>query len=191
MSLFNFKAKRKPQLYNRCNTLPIHNFNEVASNNDFSFLKKNPQDVVSDEDLQLAWLDILDEYLRISNNLIVINSLHKKDKIIKLQSRLNVFLAMKYNAEIGVNIDAELKEYKIKKDKIQVNIGMIKNDIGRLSNSIFENEEKNNSDISKHFEDSLALLMEKGYRVDRHIMVVTEWVAALNRIEKQIKVNQQ
>ena len=171
--------------------MPIHNFNEVASNNDFSFLKKNPQDVVSDEDLQLAWLDILDEYLRISNNLIVINSLHKKDKIIKLQSRLNVFLAMKYNAEIGVNIDAELKEYKIKKDKIQVNIGMIKNDIGRLSNSIFENEEKNNSDISKHFEDSLALLMEKGYRVDRHIMVVTEWVAALNRIEKQIKVNQQ
>lgn len=188
MKLFN-RAKKKAELYRKCNELPIHNFNEVASNNDFSFLKKNKQDIVSDKDLQLAWLDILDEYLKISKNVYADNILNKKSKIILLQKKLEVLQVMKYCVDREIDIDSYLKEYRIKKEKIGINIGMVQNDINRISNSIPKEETAKDSNMD--FEASIALLMEKGYRIDRYTTVVTEWTAALNRIEKQHQLQQQ
>jgi hypothetical protein len=189
--MFNFKSKRAPELYRACRELPIHNFNEVANNNDFSFLKKNNQDVVSDEVLQLAWLDILDEFLKISNNVYADNILNKKSKIILLHKRLEVLQAMKYCIIRNIDIEAELKEYRIKKDKIDVQISLVQNDINRLSNSLPKEQEQQASseEGNQNFEASIAVLLEKGYRIDRYTMVVTEWTAALNRIEKQNKAN--
>lgn len=187
---FQKKQKaRKNNYYSKCNELPIHNFNEVASNNDFSYLIKNKDEAVSDDVLQLAWLDILDEYLTISKNAIALNALKKKAKIMLLEDKLRLLEVMKYCDDRGINIDAELAQCRIKKDKIQVNIGMIKNDINRLISSIPNEEEKKGS--NDNFENSIALLLEKGYNVNRHKMVVTEWVAALGRIEKQYEANKQ
>jgi len=181
--------KSNENVYKRCNELPIHNFNEVASNNDFNYLKKDRNEDVTDEVLQLAWLDILDEYLTISKNAIALNALKKKAKIMLLEDKLRLLEVMKYCDDRGINIDAELAQCRIKKDKIHVNIGMIKNDINRLISSIPNEEEKKGS--NDNFENSIALLLEKGYNVNRHKMVVTEWVAALGRIEKQYEANKQ
>jgi len=183
-----FKSKAKPQLYRACRELPVHNFNEVASNNDFSFLKKNPNDVVSDEDLQLAWLDILDEYLTISKNALVLNAMSKKAKVILLEKKLHVLEVMKFCAERGIDIDEELKEYRLKKDKIQINIGLIKNDINRLSNSMPNETERKNSNTD--FDRSIAMLNKNGFNINRFTTVVSEWVQALNILEQQQIANQ-
>jgi hypothetical protein len=183
MKLFNCKSKRKPQLYRKCNELPIHNFNEVSSNNDFTFLKKNNGDVVNDEDLQLAWLDILDEYLTISNNAFAIALLKKKAKIILLEKKLHVLEVIKFCVDRCIDIDSELLQYRIKKDKVAANIGMVKNDINRLSSSIPDEAEqkKRNTD----FDRSIAMLNKNGFNINRFTTVVSEWVEALNILEKQ------
>jgi len=187
---FQKKQKaRKNNYYSKCNELPIHNFNEVASNNDFSYLIKNKDEEVSDEVLQLAWLDILDEYLTISKNNIALNALKKKAKITLLQKRLDTLEIMKYCADRGIDIDAELAQYRIKKDKIQVNIGMVKNDIARLSSSVPSESEKKGSNNT--FDRSIAMLNKNGFNINRFTTVVTEWVQALDILEQQHIANQQ
>lgn len=143
--------------------------------------------MVSDEDLQLAWLDILDEYLTISNNAIAINLLKKRAKIILLEKRLHVLEVMKFCADRNIEIEKELKEYRIKKDKIHVNIGMIKNDISRLSNSMPSESEQQSSNTD--FDRSIAMLNKNGYNINRFTTVVSEWVQALNILEQQHKAN--
>lgn len=181
--------KKKDNVYCKCNELVIHNFNEVASNNDFSYLKKNKNEVVSDEALQLAWLDILDEYLTISNNAIAVSSLQKKAKVIKLEKKMHVFQMMKFCIDRNIDISEYLKEYNVKADKVQVNIGMIKNDISRLNNGIPSETERSNSNTD--FDRSIAMLNKNGFNINRFTTVVSEWVQALNILEKQYKANQQ
>ncbi len=182
------KTKSAAKLYRKCNELSIHNFNEVASNNDFSFLKKNSQDLVSDEELQSAWLDILDEYMTISDNKLAISLLSKKAKLILLEKKLHVFEMMKFCLNRNINIDEQLAQYRIKKDKVQANIGMVKNDINRISATMPTQEERtvNNTD----FDRSIAMLNKNGFNINRFTTVVSEWVQALNILEKQSKANQ-
>lgn len=181
-----FKSKREPQLYKKCNELPIHNFNEAA-NGDYSFLKKNSGDVVSDEDLQVAWLDILDEYLTVSNNTYAVTLLKKKAKAILLEKKLYVLQTMKFCADRNIDIDEYLKEYNIKKEKLAVNIGMIKNDLNRLVNTMPESAEKQSN--STDFDRSIAVLNKNGFNINRFTTVVSEWVQALNILEQQHKQN--
>lgn len=174
--------KDKPKLYTRCNELPIHNFNEVATNDDFNFLKKNPDDKVSIDDLQLAWLGILDEFIRISKNAFAIATIQKKSTIILLEKKLHVFEAIKLNIKYGNDVTDVCKEYRVKRDKIDAYIGMVKNDIARIQKGIkTEDGVKSETD----FDRSIMICNKYGYTINRFTTMVSEWVQALNLIEKE------
>lgn len=179
--------KRVFDLYDKCNVLPIHNFNE-AMNGDLSFLKKNPNSIVPDFILQNIWVDILDEYLKISDNKISLMMLGKKIKTVYLISQLDVMSAIKIAIEAGVDVDPYLKKYRVKRENINLKISLLKNEINKI---FAENKkEKDESQGHANFEMSLAMIRKEGYSVDRFKMVVTEWCAILNQIEKQHKQQQ-
>ncbi|WDF45250.1 hypothetical protein PQ459_10100 [Chryseobacterium sp. KACC 21268] len=172
------------ELYDKCNVLPIHNFNE-AMNGDLSFLKKNPNSKVPDFILQNLWIEILDEFLKVSNNKISLMMLGKKIKTVYLISQMDVLSAIQISINAGVDVDFYLKKYRVKKETINLKISLLKNEI----NKIFSENKDNKDDGEGHanFEMSLAMIRKEGYTVDRFKMVVTEWCAILNQIEKQHK----
>jgi hypothetical protein len=183
------KKRNKSNVYRNCNELPIHNFNEVDSFGRFEYLKKNPDDDVSEYELQLAWLDILDELLTISDNKIAINIINKKIQFIRLGRKLKVLEALKICVEMDLDVDSQLKEYNTSKQKLNVHIGMLKNDINRIKPS--EESEvdvaKDSNESNLNFENSIVRLIEKGYQIDRFKTVVSTWITALNRLSKMEK----
>ncbi len=188
--LFQKKQQNNTDLlFNKCSELPIHNFNEIANNNDFSYLKRDRNTIVSEEEIQSTWLNILDEFLKISNNTFAFNMLKKRSKIILLDRKLKVFEALQYCISKGIDVSNELKEYRMTKERLASNIGLIKNDISRLSNSI-PTEEKNNNGNSE-FERTIAIIIKNGYQIDRFKTVVSEFCSILNLIEQQHKAQKQ
>ncbi len=184
---FNFRKKRKVErydLYDKCNILPIHNFNEVM-NGDLSFLQKDRNVKVPEDVLQEVWINVLDEYLKISKSAITISMLGKKVKSVYLISQLDVFTALQKCIDYGTDVSELLKKYKVKPETLNQKISLVKNEINLLF-SKEQNREETSSENS-NFEMSLVMIRKEGYTVDRFKMVVTEWCAILNQIEKQHK----
>lgn len=176
-------------LYRKCSELPIHNFNEVSSNGDFSYLKKNRNDEVSNTELELCWLNILDEYFTLTDNPMAVANLKKRIRLILMDRKLEVLNALKLCIERNVNVDSELKEYRTSKQKITIHIGMLMNDIQRVQKSLpKENEEKQSA---TNFDDSIAFIIENGYQINRHTTVVSEYCSILKRIKLRKQKAQQ
>lgn len=176
-------VKKESNLYQKCNELPIHNFNEISNNNNLNYLKIDKKDVVSDIDLQNCWLEILEEYLKISNNKSAFFQLNQQSSILLLETRLRVLECFKNCIQNEINIDVQLLEYKIEKQTIDQRIGLIKNDLAKFYNEMPVTEKSNSND----FEQSIAIIMENGYSINRFKTVVSEYVAILNRIQTKIK----
>ena len=186
--MFEFLFKRKsekPNLYLKCNELPIHNFNEV-SNGDFNYLKKDKDQFVEPKILQETWLDILSEYLTISKNYTVLNSINRKLEISILESRLNVFLALKKCIQYEINVTEHLLKRKATKENIQIHINLLNDQIATLVALLPTPQENKPND---NFEQSIASLIRNGCQINRFKTVVTEWVALLNQIKEQAKAN--
>jgi hypothetical protein len=183
ISFFKKKPAEPAQLYTKCNILPVHNFNEIATNNDFNYLKVNKTDVVSDIELETAWLVILDEYFRISKNTQGFAILKKKTSLLFLEKKLQVFEALQICLLKNINVDIEMKMYKTNKDILKIHIGMVKNDINRILKSLPGEDEgvKDEND----FDRSLAVLSQAGFKIDRFATVVSEWVQMLRVFESQ------
>lgn len=179
---FKKKPVKKAELYTRCNQLPVHNFNEAATNNDLNYLKVNKNDIVSDIELEKAWLEILDEYFTISKNTQGFSILKKKTNLIFLENKLHVFEALQICLSKNINVDAELKMYRTDKNIIKIHIGMIKNDINRISKTLPSEE---NAKDETEFDRSLAVLSQAGFKIDRFTTVVSEWVQMLKVFELQ------
>ena len=163
--------------------MPIHNFNECSSNGDLSYLKKNREDRVSDIDLQLCWLDILDEYFTLSDDKLAISMLRKQVKIIQLHSKLEVLTAFKICIEKGVKVDQQLKDYKLSKEFLNIQHSIVKNDLNRLINSLpTPTEAKNNS---LEFDTTIAIINKNGYRIDRFTTVVSEFISIKKLIQQE------
>lgn len=180
----NIFKKKQPKLYTSCNVLPIHNFNEVANNDDYNFLKRNIDDVVSLDILQKTWLGILDEFIRISKNNIAIATLKKKTQLILLDKKLQVFEAIKINIHYQNDVTEVCKDYRVNPLKINAHIGLVKNDIARISNGMKSNDGGNNKSETE-FDLSIAICSKNGFQINRFTTVVSEWVQFLNLIEKQ------
>jgi len=180
--VFFKKTKKIARLYTKCSELCIHNFNEVATNNDFNYLKLNKNDVATDIELETAWLGILDEYFRISKNVQGLNILKKKTSLLFLENKLHVFEAMQICLSKNINIDLEMKMYRTDKNILKIHIGMIKNDINRILKSLPVEE---NSKDDNEFDRSLAVLSQAGFKIDRFTTVVSEWVQMLRIFEQQ------
>ncbi len=176
-------VKKEPNLYRKCNELPIHNFNEVSNNNDLSYLKIDKKDVVSDIDLENAWLEILNEYLTISKNKDTFNLLNNQSNILLLETKLKVFLCLKNCIDNKIEVEEYLLDYKIKAENIDQHIGLIRNDLEKFKKEIPQNQKSN----SNSFEETIAVILENGYQINRFSMVVSEWVAILNRIQLKIQ----
>jgi hypothetical protein len=188
--LFQKKQQNNTNLlFNKCNELPIHNFNEIANNNDFSYLKRDCNSVVSDDLIQSTWLNILDEFLSISNNTYAVNMLKKRSKILLLERRLKVLEALNYCISKGIDVSIEMKEYRMTNNRLNSNISLIKNDISRLTNTIPTEEKTNNN--SSDFERTIAIIIKNGYQIDRFKTVVSEFCSILNLIEQQHKAQKQ
>lgn len=187
-SFLNLKKERITHydLYNKCNILPIHNFNE-ASNGDLSFLQVNKNEEIPEYILQETWIEIMDEYLKISNSALTLSILGEKLKSVYLISQLKVYQSLKNCFENEIDVTELLKKYRIKPENINQKIALVKNDFNQLFTK--EKEGKNESDNS-NFEMSLAMIRKEGYSIDRFKMVVTEWCAILNQIEKQQRIAQ-
>lgn len=179
--------KETPELYLRCNELPIHNFNEIATNSDFSYLKKNRNDDISNSDLEMAWITILDEYFRISKNTMALGLLKKKCGLIYLEKKLQVFEALKICIDLKIDVSEKLKEYRINNVTIDAHIGMIKNDISRIFAQLQKEEEVKQD--NQNFDKTIAIILKNGYQINRHTTVVSEWVQILNLIEQSQKTN--
>lgn len=183
-----FQKTQLQKIYRKCNELPIHNFNEISNNGDFDYLKINKKYFVSDIDLQNAWLEILNEFLVISKNSQTFNILNKQANIMQLEMRLRVLQSFKMCIEDKINIQNYLLEYKIKPENIDQHIGLVKNDLSKFYNEI---PKGNESKKENQFEETIAVILENGYQINRFTTVVSEWVAILNRIELKHKNQKQ
>lgn len=179
-----FQINQVQKLYRKCNELPIHNFNEISNNGNFNYLKINKKDFVSDLDLQNAWLEILNEYLVISKNSQTFNMLNNQANTMQLEMRLRVLQSFKMCIENKIDIQNYLLEYKIKPENIDQHIGLVKNDLSKFYN---EMPKENESKKENQFEETIAIILENGYQINRFTTVVSEWVAILNRIELKYK----
>lgn len=191
--MFKAKSYRKPKkidepkLFRKCNQLPIHNFNE-AMNGDLNYLKVDPDDVVDELILQQAWLDIMDEFLPMSKNALAMRIIGRKSQILLLQQRLRVLSIINYCYTQGYDVDEKAKEYKTSKEKIMVHIGLVKNDIARITTGIpTESDDAKTGNNNADFERSIAIAMKFGYQIDRFKTVVSTWCAIMNQIDKQNK----
>jgi len=184
MWLFKRKKAVVANLYRKCNVLPIHNFNEIATNNDLNYLKVNKNDFVSQIELEETWLTILDEFYRISKNVKILNVLKKKTELILLEKKLDVFEALQICLSKNIDVENEMKLYKTNKNIINIHIGMIKNDISRITKSIPVEEIRNDTN---EFEKTLAVILKSGFQFNRFTNVVSEWVSILNLIQEQNK----
>ena len=179
-----FKKKAKTKLYTRCNELVIHNFNE-AMNGNLEYLKIDKTDNVSNSELETVWLSILDEFLVLSRNNLALKKIKDKITILKLQAKLRVLEILKFCVDRNIKVDETLNQYKTSKEKIQVHLGMLKNDISRLTPKETDSDNSNNSN---DFEKSIAILIKNGCAVDRHKMVVSTWCELLNLLQEQAKL---
>lgn len=184
---FSKKTKPVPEplLFLKCSELPIHNFNEVASNGDFSYLKKNRTDEVSNTDLEMAWIGILDEYFRISSNNQALALLKKKCSLIYLEKKLQVIESLKICTSLGIDVADKLKQYNINPSNIEQHIAIIKNDIAKVFHQIPKEEEVKKD--NQNFNRTIAIVLKNGYHINRHTTVVSEWVQILNIIEQTNK----
>ena len=184
---FKKKSSSIANLYRRCNVLPIHNFNEISTNNDFDYLKVNRNDVVSQIELEETWLLIMDEFYRISKNINALSLIKKQCNLMLLQKKLVVFEVLKICIDKNIDVSNECLKYRIDKTKINIHIGMLKNDISRIT-STFPKEINNNNSESQ-FDDTIAIIIKNGFQINRFTTVVSEWCSILNIIEKQNKAN--
>lgn len=181
------KAVAGPKLYTTCNTLPIHNFNEIMNNQDLNYLKINRDDKVSNSDLENAWLNLMDEYFTLTNNPKALHQLKNKMHIMILEKKIHVLEILKYCIAREINVDEEMKIYRVTKQNLPQHLGLLKNDLLKKLAAI--PEEINNAD--NEFDKTIAVLMSRGFSVNRFKTVVSEWVAMLEIVEKQNKAQQQ
>ena len=193
LNLLKKKLQAKPQptkskpsdLYRKCNELPIHNFNEVQNNGDFSYLKKNRNEEVSNEELGACWMEILCEYFTLNNDPQSLNNLKKKIQLLKLERRIDVFLVLIDCIDKGIDVEAEMKQYKTNKQNIKKRYGLLVNDLNKIIEMMPNNDNQEQSKVD--FDDSIAYIIENGYQVNRHTTVVSEYIAILKRIKAKNK----
>jgi FtsZ-binding cell division protein ZapB len=188
LKFFRQKQQKKstPKLYRKCSELSIHAYNEIDTYGNYEYLKANQSDEVSDEELQLAWLDIVDEVIHLSNNSTMRYSVERKVKLIALIRKMRVYQSIKYCLDLGVEVTQTLKDYRLKAEIINTNIALLQMEIDKLTP---KKEVLQSKKDSKDFEMSIVVLMENGYQVDRFKMSVATWILALNRIEEKHKQN--
>jgi len=171
-------------LYQNCREIPIHNFNEISITGDMSFLIKEKGKHTEDE-LQDKWIDLIDEYNGYFNK--ENESLEKNKQIELLRFEYLKLIAIKnliLSNENGDEVKKILKKLNIKEDKLDRFISSCLSNLNKLS---LENNIK--SDNGYSFEESLIVLNENGFNVDRFKNTVSEYAFFINRLNK--KINEQ
>jgi hypothetical protein len=79
-----------------------------------------------------------------------------------------------------------MKMYRVTKENLLANIGIIKNDLTRITKAI-PSEEAHKDETE--FDRTIAVILKNGFQINRNTTVVSEWCAILSLIEKQQKAN--
>jgi len=180
--MFKLFKKRQPKLYNRCNIMPIHCFNEV-SNGDLNYMKINREDKVSDADLEKAWLTIIDEYFILSKEVQGIENLKKKTALTLLQNKIWVYEAIQLCLNKGLNVDNTMKLYGVNAVDLPQYMALIKYDIDDLNSILQKTDVKGDNEFDRMF----AIVLKNGFQINRFTTTVSEWIAILNLLEEQSK----
>lgn len=181
------KATAGPKLYVTCNTLPIHNFNEIINNQNLNFLKMNMDDQIPDSILEATWLNLMDEYFTLTNNPRATHQLKLKISLMLLEKKINVLEILNHCIVKKIDVDEELKSYQLTKENISQHLGLLKNDLLKKIAAIPEEI----STSKNEFDRTIAVLLSRGFSVNRFRTVVSEWVAMLEIVELQNKANQE
>lgn len=182
--MWNPFKKRKPELYNKCNILPIHNFNEV-SNGDLSYMKIDRNDNVPIAELENAWLSIIDEYFVLSKNIQGIENLKRKSVLIRLEKKMQVYEAVKICLNRNVNVDEIMTQYGINAVDLPQYMALIKYDIDDLNSMLKKTDTKGENEFDKMF----AIALKSGFQINRFTTTVSEWIQIIKIIEEQNKQN--
>lgn len=186
LQFFN-KPKLVPKLYTSLNQLPIHNFNEIITNQNLDYLKRNIDDNVQGLVLENLWLDLMDDYFTLTKNPKALMQLKRKMQIMLIEKKINVLEILKYCILKEINVDKELQSYGLTKENLAQHLGLLKNDLLKKITALPEEIEASNNEFDK----TIAVLLSKGFSVNRFKTVVTEWVAMLEIVEQQNKAQQQ
>lgn len=170
-------------LYKNCRELPIHIFNEISLTNDLNLLIKENNNNYTEDQLLDKWIDIIDEYNKLSGS---DNAYNEKISYEKNKLKLYILIAVR-DLRDTVGIDNEelkllCKDFSFRIDKIDLYINSI------LKSLKTQDElDKLNIDKKNNFEDILAVLNENGFNINRFITPVSEYLAYINRLKEIIK----
>lgn len=167
-------------IYNNCRELSIHCFNEICLTNDLKLLIKENSKHYTERELLEKWIDIINQYNELQNNTNVY------DYKIKLEKN-KLKLTQMYALLILDNIN----EDKIVIKKICSKIGIVYDKLDLFINQTIKElrkeEQFNENSNENQLEETLAILNENGFKIDRFKTPVSEYVACINRLKESIK----
>lgn len=194
--------------YKNCRELPYHNFNEVQVENSFIYLIKNkksykrfdnlmnkePKDFTQDElvwfngiakDLERLWIDLLDEYFRLTNDFSQTKFFKDRSELLFLETKKEILESLFKINDFDLTEDQRnqlngiLKKYRVTDFKTSI-LGT--NDDINLK--ISQLKTSKSSDKKSNFEETLAVMRMNGVNVNRHEVTVSEFVAMINMMSK-------
>lgn len=167
-------------LFQNCRELPIHNFNEICITNDLTFLVKEDSKDYKDEDLLEKWISIVDEYNKLQNNTSSYDDRLKQEKNKLKLSQMYALLILDY---------LEKDKQIVRKLCSKINVVYEKLDlfINQTIKELRKEEQFNENSNENQLEETLAILNENGFKIDRFKTPVSEYIACINRLKESIK----
>lgn len=198
--------------YKNCRELPYHNFNEVQVENSFIYLIKNkksykrfdnlmnkePKDFTQDElvwfngiakDLERLWIDLLDEYFRLTNDFSQTKFFKDRSELLFLETKKEILETLFKINDFDLSEDQRnqlnciLKKYRVTDFKTSI-LGT-NDDINLKISQLKTNK---SSDKKSNFEETLAMMRMNGVNVNRHEVTVSEFVVMINMMSKKSTV---
>lgn len=208
-TLFSAKIRPEARLYRSCSELPMANFLVCLDSDGLEALVKPGSPKASPEQLQKAWDVIFVEYIDLMRDPDQMYALALMREIAVLESELNlsasliVFLSMTYNREAENSLRKMGFKFSLKQGDLKHNTAQLDKVIRQRKSRLLtlsqkrklleqhrEKEKKAAKSSVGDFDRVLAELSAfQGYRLDPHIMTVTEYAAVSDRFKKHVEAS--
>lgn len=176
-------------LYKNCRELLYHNFNEIQLTGDLTYLVKDGV-THDEEELKEHWINILEEYLMLTNSFEQKKFFRDKAELKYLELKLTILLhlkpliGMEMSKENKIEIESILKQYRV--TDIDQDILATKDDIN-IKVSRFKNAYKEDDKQKATFEDIISTFRINGVSINRMETTVSEYVSLLKQYKNKNK----
>ena len=195
----------KPTIYDKCENMPLWNFQKYLETNDLRYFTKEFKEHKDLPDIMTAFFG---EYLELTNNQSAINRFEIMHKIMRLQGKYNtVSLILKalwnFPKEGDIKQFSDLIEqlekwnYRIDKrkdvfvqlEKISARLQGILTQIELLEDSLQKEDVKESKSIESQL-ISVGRILELRYSLNAKEIMVSEWVELCKQADEIIKERQ-